>query len=90
METLVLNSNPFPSDLYVPSIEEVLHPPQVVKCILPQCSREFSFPKDTHTLLEHLLLQHCLVIAEVERIALLKDYVDFWRLELKGFFILFD
>lgn len=90
MESLVLNSNPIFEDIHVPSIDEVLHPPQVVKCIIPQCSQEFSFPKDTQALLEHSLLQHCLVIAEVERVALIEDYIDYWRHKLIGLYILFN
>ncbi|XP_033251764.1 zinc finger protein 277-like [Drosophila miranda] len=51
----------------------------VVKCL--KCDKVYIFPADKDDCMAHLYLEHRLVIADVEDIALLEDYLQYWEKE---------
>lgn len=52
-----------------------------IKCL--KCAKVFIFPADRDDCLAHLYLEHRLVIADVEEIALLEDYLQYWEKEFQ-------
>lgn len=56
--------------------------PKNCTCIL--CDEKFLLPEYEQQLLTHLFVSHRLVIADVNQIADLSDYVLYWRMRLKG------
>lgn len=53
-----------------------------IKCL--KCDKVFIFPADKDDCLAHLYLEHRLVIADVDEIALLEDYLQYWEKEFQG------
>ncbi|XP_064537950.1 zinc finger protein 277 [Drosophila montana] len=53
-----------------------------IKCL--KCAKVFIFPADRDDCLAHLYLEHRLVIADVEDIALLEDYLQYWEKEFQS------
>lgn len=53
-----------------------------IKCL--KCDKVFIFPGDKDDCLAHLYLEHRLVIADVEDIALLEDYLQYWQKEFQS------
>ncbi|KAH8403755.1 hypothetical protein KR215_002240 [Drosophila sulfurigaster] len=53
-----------------------------IKCL--KCDKVFIFPADRDDCLAHLYLEHRLVIADVDDIALLEDYLQYWKKEFQG------
>ncbi|KAH8297220.1 hypothetical protein KR044_007486 [Drosophila immigrans] len=56
-------------------------PNTAIKCL--KCDKVFIFPSDRDDCLAHLYLEHRLVIADVDDIALLEDYLVYWEKELQ-------
>jgi len=56
--------------------------PSAIKCL--KCDKVYIFPADKDDCLAHLYLEHRLVIADVEDIALLEDYLQYWEKEFQG------
>ncbi|XP_023171134.2 zinc finger protein 277 [Drosophila hydei] len=52
-----------------------------IKCL--KCNKVYIFPDDRDDCLAHLYLEHRLVIADVEDIALLEDYLQYWEKEFQ-------
>ncbi|TDG42608.1 hypothetical protein AWZ03_010969 [Drosophila navojoa] len=52
-----------------------------IKCL--KCDKVFIFPGDKDECLAHLYLEHRLVIADVEDIALLEEYLQYWQKEFQ-------
>ncbi|XP_033152314.1 zinc finger protein 277 [Drosophila mauritiana] len=52
-----------------------------IKCL--KCDKVYIFPTDKDDCLAHLYLEHRLVIADVEDIALLEDYLQYWEKEFQ-------
>lgn len=50
-----------------------------IKCL--KCDKVYIFPSDKDDCLAHLYMEHRLVIADVEDIALLEDYLQYWEKE---------
>ncbi|XP_002062718.2 zinc finger protein 277 [Drosophila willistoni] len=48
-----------------------------IKCL--KCEKVYIFPADRDDCLAHLYLEHRLVIADVEDIAMLEEYLQFWE-----------
>ncbi|XP_061402307.1 zinc finger protein 277 [Musca vetustissima] len=55
---------------------------QSVPCV--KCEKVFKFPTSQDDYLAHLFLAHRLVIADVADIALLEEYLKFWRKEFEN------
>lgn len=55
-----------------------------ITCIL--CEKIFNFPNDKDDCLAHFYLIHRIVIADVDQVALLEDYIDYWRKRIAGKF----
>lgn len=55
-----------------------------IKCL--KCDKVYIFPGDRDDCLAHLYLEHRLVIADVEEIALLEDYLQYWEKEFQSIF----
>ncbi|KAH8384756.1 hypothetical protein KR093_007520 [Drosophila rubida] len=53
-----------------------------VKCL--KCDKVFIFPADRDDCLAHLYLEHRLVIADVDEIALLEEYLQYWEKEFQA------
>ncbi|KAH8402141.1 hypothetical protein KR009_010003 [Drosophila setifemur] len=53
-----------------------------IKCL--KCDKVYIFPLDKDDCLAHLYLEHRLVIADVEDIALLEDYLQYWQKEFQA------
>ncbi|XP_037716275.1 zinc finger protein 277 [Drosophila subpulchrella] len=53
-----------------------------IKCL--KCDKVYIFPADKDDCLAHLYLEHRLVIADVEDIALLEDYLQYWEKEFQA------
>lgn len=53
-----------------------------VRCLF--CAEIFQIPEFKDTFLAHLFLNHKFVIAEVEQVAILDEYLEFWRERLSG------
>ncbi|KAH8405137.1 hypothetical protein KR222_004573 [Zaprionus bogoriensis] len=62
----------------------VLRPTQntAIKCL--KCDKVYIFPADRDDCLAHLYLEHRLVIADVDDIALLEDYLQYWEKEFQA------
>lgn len=56
-----------------------------IKCL--KCNKVYIFPDDRDDCLAHLYLEHRLVIADVEDIALLEDYLQYWEKEFQSKFV---
>ncbi|KAH8337887.1 hypothetical protein KR067_008561 [Drosophila pandora] len=52
-----------------------------IKCL--KCDKVYIFPADKDDCLAHLYMEHRLVIADVEDIALVEDYLQYWRKEFQ-------
>lgn len=65
---------------------QVLKPSRntAIKCL--KCDKVYIFPGDRDDCLAHLYLQHRLVIADVDDIALLEDYLQYWEKEFQSIF----
>ncbi|XP_075169467.1 zinc finger protein 277 [Haematobia irritans] len=48
-----------------------------------KCDKTFNFPKDQDDYLAHLFLAHRLVIADVGDVAIIEDYLKYWRKEFE-------
>jgi len=53
-----------------------------IKCL--KCEKVYIFPVDRDDCLAHLYLEHRLVIADVDDIAMLEDYLQYWEKEFQG------
>ncbi|XP_004517507.1 zinc finger protein 277 [Ceratitis capitata] len=53
-----------------------------IPCI--KCNMMFEFPTGKHDYLAHLFIEHRFVIADVEDIALLEEYLKYWQKEFTG------
>ncbi|KAM8713187.1 hypothetical protein ACLKA7_013490 [Drosophila subpalustris] len=64
--------------------DKVLRPSlnTAIKCL--KCNKVFIFPTDRDDCLAHLYLEHRLVIADVDEIALLEDYLQYWEKEFQS------
>lgn len=56
--------------------------PKNCTCIL--CDEKFVLPEYEQQLLTHLFISHRFVIADVNQIADLSEYLLYWRMRLKG------
>lgn len=56
--------------------------PQECSCVL--CDEKYVLPENEKQLLTHIFMEHRLVIADVNQIADLVDYLRYWRLRFKG------
>lgn len=54
------------------------------ECTCVLCEDKFTLPSNEKQLLTHLFMEHRLVIADVNQIADLKEYLRYWRLRFKG------
>lgn len=65
---------------------QVLKPSRntAIKCL--KCDKVYIFPGDRDDCLAHLYLEHRLVIADVDDIALLEDYLQYWEKEFQSIF----
>ncbi|XP_055384626.1 zinc finger protein 277 [Condylostylus longicornis] len=63
--------------------EENVNSDKLEKVVCLKCDLEFTFPEEEDEYLAHLFLIHRLVIADIEDIADLKEYLIFWSKELK-------
>ncbi|XP_004931818.1 zinc finger protein 277 [Bombyx mori] len=54
-----------------------------VECSCVLCEEKFTFPEREKQFLTHLFMEHRLVIADVNQIADLKEYLRYWRLRFK-------
>lgn len=52
--------------------------------ICVKCEKTFKFPKGQDDYLAHLFLAHRLVIADVSEVALLEEYLKYWRKEFEN------
>ncbi|KAJ8712492.1 hypothetical protein PYW07_005334 [Mythimna separata] len=63
---------------------------ELYECSCVLCEENFTLPSNEKQLLTHLFIEHRLVIADVNQIADLKEYIRYWRLRFKdqtlGFF----
>lgn len=57
---------------------------EVTECSCVLCEQNFLLPSNEKNLLTHLFMKHRLVIADVNQIADLKEYLRYWRLRFKG------
>lgn len=48
------------------------------------CSKQFSFPNEKDLYLAHLFLSHKIVISDEQHIALLDEYLIYWRNKFQG------
>ncbi|CAH0694743.1 unnamed protein product [Spodoptera exigua] len=55
----------------------------VAECSCVLCEENFLLPSNEKDLLTHLFMKHRLVIADVNQIADLKEYLRYWRLRFK-------
>lgn len=53
-----------------------------LSCLL--CADSFQMPEGKDAMLAHLFLQHKFVIADVAQVAVLDEYLMFWRERLAG------
>lgn len=64
--------------------------PSIFKCDKPAecscvlCDEIFLLPSSEQQFLTHLFMEHRLVIADVNDVADLKDYMKYWKLRFKG------
>lgn len=56
---------------------------EVTECSCVLCEQNFLLPSNEKDLLTHLFMKHRLVIADVNQIADLKEYLRYWRLRFK-------
>lgn len=56
--------------------------PASVRCLF--CDDVFAFPAARDPLLAHLYVQHRLIISDVDKVALLDEYLAFWRGKFEG------
>ncbi|EDW00617.1 zinc finger protein 277 [Drosophila grimshawi] len=68
----------------VPKDAQVLKPTRntAIKCL--KCDKVYIFPGDRDDCLAHLYLEHRLVIADVDEIAVLEDYLQYWEKEFQA------
>ncbi|XP_030375472.1 zinc finger protein 277 [Scaptodrosophila lebanonensis] len=52
-----------------------------IKCL--KCDKVYIFPADKDDCLAHLYLEHRLVIADVDEVALLEEYLQYWEQEFQ-------
>lgn len=57
-----------------------------VFCLFDECKEVYKFPDRKDDYLAHLYIKHRLIISDVNDIALLEDYLVFWRKEFCGKF----
>lgn len=55
-----------------------------VFCLFDDCEEAYKFPDRKDDYLAHLYIKHRLVISDVGDIALLEDYLIFWKKEFCG------
>lgn len=55
-----------------------------VFCLFDDCEEAYKFPDRKDDYLAHLYIKHRLVISDVGDIALLEDYLVFWKKEFCG------
>uniref|UniRef100_A0A1B0ADE3 C2H2-type domain-containing protein n=1 Tax=Glossina pallidipes TaxID=7398 RepID=A0A1B0ADE3_GLOPL len=77
----VFKSDPFPILMFNYTKPSISKQSQPVSCL--KCDIIFSFPLGKEDYLGHLFLSHRLVIADVEEVALLEEYLEFWQKEFK-------
>lgn len=56
---------------------------EIVDCLCVLCDQNFSLPEQEKQLLTHLFMVHRLVIADVNQIADLKEYLRYWNCRFK-------
>lgn len=49
-----------------------------------KCTDTYKFPIDKDNYLAHLYLQHRIIIGDEEKVAILEDYLIYWRDRMKG------
>lgn len=64
------------------SIEQLLYGVQPCECML--CEENFTLPAEQQKLLTHLYMEHRLVISDVDQVAILTEYLRFWKQKFKG------
>lgn len=57
---------------------------ELVECSCLLCDDKFTLPSQEKQLLTHLFMVHRLVIADVNQIADLKEYLRYWGYRFKG------
>lgn len=57
-------------------------PTGAVLCLF--CAATYDFPNQKDEYLAHLYLRHHLIISEVAEVAILPDYLVFWRAKFEG------
>lgn len=75
LPALYFSQKPTNSNLKTPE-------PVQIQCL--QCSCVYQFPTGKDDYLAHLFLEHRLVIADVEEIPLLQEYLKYWLKEFTG------
>lgn len=65
-----------------PQTPGVNGPTGPVLCLF--CSDAFEFPDQKDEYLAHLYVRHHLIISEVDTVAILADYLVFWRAKFEG------
>lgn len=53
-------------------------------CLFDNCKEVYKFPDRKDDYLAHLYIKHRLVISDVGDIAMLEDYLVFWKQEFSG------
>lgn len=53
-----------------------------VQCLF--CADVYDFPAKRDDYLAHLYLQHHLIISDVSQVAILVEYLQFWRCKFEG------
>ena len=53
-----------------------------INCL--KCDKSYGFPAEKDDYLAHLFLQHRLIIADVEDISLLDNYLQYWQPKFKS------
>lgn len=53
-----------------------------MSCLI--CDKEFLLKKELDDYLGHLFVEHRLVIADVQDISIIEDYLEYWRDKLSG------
>lgn len=77
IETNILSSLTLSSKIEVPRDDS-----DQVQCV--KCKEQFEFPEGQDDYLAHIYLDHRLVIADVDDIADLKGYLEYWQKAFQG------
>lgn len=57
------------------------------ECVCPLCDENYILPTSEKDMLTHLYMEHRLVIADVNQIADLPNYIKYWKSRFKGIYL---